>query len=916
MTRRNIPHAWLFGFLLTLLPGLTPLPAHAQPPAVFSAVEAFTTVQPAQQAGASAPASGPTVLRRRLVTIDLAQLATARVTMEEVAEAGEAATSHSVTQAARLAAPPSLSLNLFADAVFPAHVAYVETTRSGGYVLAGHLDGQPLSTFTLVVNGDTVAGTVLTPWDSYQIHTPPAPTGGYEIRQVDLSSLPPEGELPTLPPASERASAPASLPAEEAGANSSGPTIIDIAVFYTPTAKKKWGGTARAETQIDLFVADTNKAFTDSDVNQRIRLVHRGEVEYTETDKYTDWLRLWLPSDGHLDEIHTIRTQVGADLVAFIVEKPGDSCGRGAVNDPFSVMGSGCGSLTFAHELGHNLGLNHDRTSTPNSTTPSPPPATDRPVTECSFGYVNQRVLDEQNPPTSAHWQTIMANGAQCLFWSCPVLLRFSNARQQHNGDRLGIPCLATESTPASARETLNHTAGTVAGWRAKVEAPLFLTTLLNPDRTYTKYVVVPALLLPEASAGDGPLTYSLSPALPAGLSFDATTRTIQGTPTATAVKTTYTYTATDPEDNDTASLTFTLTVVESAQDFCDADDPAVAGYETSLVADCYTLLGLKDTLRGNSTQSLNWDKELDMGGWDGVTVSDSRVTALNLRSKGLAGSLTTALASLTGLTTLDLSYNQLTGTIPDLKNLSSLTTLDVSDNSLSGAIPDLSSLSSLTYLDLSYNQLTGQIPFRAGTSPLTTLTTFYTTSNDTLCLPPALTQWHKGLAEKKKDFLVLCLPNPDLTFIQGVPIPRVTVVFVGGRIRSLGNPPILPAGLSEEVPIDNDKIELSGTPSETQGPTPLSYTITSTLGYTVRFVLTITVEADTAPDLTGKSVGAQTYTQGSAVSVTLPASTTGNRPLTYRLTPALPAGLSFSEDTRLLSGTPHRHSPADELHL
>ena len=52
-------------------------------------------------------------------------------------------------------------------------------------------------------------------------------------------------------------------------------------------------------------------------------------------------------------------------------------------------------------------------------------------------------------------------------------------------------------------------------------------------------------LVLPEASGGTAPLTYSLSPALPAGLAFDAATRTIAGTPQATA-ETAYTYTVTD----------------------------------------------------------------------------------------------------------------------------------------------------------------------------------------------------------------------------------------------------------------------------------------------------------------------------------------------------------------------------------
>ena len=60
-------------------------------------------------------------------------------------------------------------------------------------------------------------------------------------------------------------------------------------------------------------------------------------------------------------------------------------------------------------------------------------------------------------------------------------------------------------------------------------------------------------VVLPAAAGGTPPLTYSLSPTLPAGLAFDPVTRTIAGTPTAAGV-TTYTYTVTDA-NGATASL-------------------------------------------------------------------------------------------------------------------------------------------------------------------------------------------------------------------------------------------------------------------------------------------------------------------------------------------------------------------------
>ena len=62
-------------------------------------------------------------------------------------------------------------------------------------------------------------------------------------------------------------------------------------------------------------------------------------------------------------------------------------------------------------------------------------------------------------------------------------------------------------------------------------------------------------LTLPTASGGVGSFSYSLTPALPAGVS--RSNRVVSGTPTATATVATYTYTATDSEGV-TQTQTFT----------------------------------------------------------------------------------------------------------------------------------------------------------------------------------------------------------------------------------------------------------------------------------------------------------------------------------------------------------------------
>ena len=83
-------------------------------------------------------------------------------------------------------------------------------------------------------------------------------------------------------------------------------------------------------------------------------------------------------------------------------------------------------------------------------------------------------------------------------------------------------------------------------------------------DQEYTQNAEITKLTLPEATGGEAPLTYSLEPDLPTGLSFDATKREITGTPTMAAAKKEYTYTATGANDF-LAELTFMITVTAAS---------------------------------------------------------------------------------------------------------------------------------------------------------------------------------------------------------------------------------------------------------------------------------------------------------------------------------------------------------------
>ncbi len=102
-------------------------------------------------------------------------------------------------------------------------------------------------------------------------------------------------------------------------------------------------------------------------------------------------------------------------------------------------------------------------------------------------------------------------------------------------------------------------------------EMSFFITVLANvapsfgdasvDAQSYLRKQAIESLTLPQATGGDGTLTYSLVPDLPTGLTFDAETRMLSGTPLEAMGETTYTLTATDG-DGDAATLMFTLSVM------------------------------------------------------------------------------------------------------------------------------------------------------------------------------------------------------------------------------------------------------------------------------------------------------------------------------------------------------------------
>ncbi|XP_057841056.2 putative leucine-rich repeat receptor-like serine/threonine-protein kinase At2g24130 isoform X2 [Cryptomeria japonica] len=130
-------------------------------------------------------------------------------------------------------------------------------------------------------------------------------------------------------------------------------------------------------------------------------------------------------------------------------------------------------------------------------------------------------------------------------------------------------------------------------------------------------------------------------------------------------------------------------------------------------------LLALKNSITYDPYNVLSsWDSNTNVCNWTGISCNRlMRVSTIDLESEGLEGHISPFLGNLSYLKSLNVSYNNFHGVIPEIGHkLSNLQELRLAGNQLSGRIPtSLGNCSKLILLDLSLNSLTGTVPLQLG---------------------------------------------------------------------------------------------------------------------------------------------------------------------------------------------------------
>lgn len=163
---------------------------------------------------------------------------------------------------------------------------------------------------------------------------------------------------------------------------STGTTVIDVMIVYTPAAEawalSEEAGGVGIQNVINQSMTIAQEAVDNSNIDLEFRLVHTTKVDYTETvvetedgeeenDSGVDLDKL---TDGDIPGVHEWRDEFNADLVAMFtyVEDTGGIAylGSGSEDDAayaYSItrVQQAANTSTHAHEMGHNMGKDHTR---------------------------------------------------------------------------------------------------------------------------------------------------------------------------------------------------------------------------------------------------------------------------------------------------------------------------------------------------------------------------------------------------------------------------------------------------------------------------------------------------------------------------------------------------------------------------
>jgi len=339
-----------------------------------AAGEEAITEEPEEEEEESAPKLSPEVMRR--IAGSLRNLFNENLTAEQknIAEGASKRTTgtkklRGVTLNSDLLNQNRIRFNFFTNQELIGLITRREEKPSGVKVWKGNVEGQTQNHITLVSKGNITVGNIRT--DEGVIELRYAGSGAYTVRLIDPNLLP--DDLHPAPPVATAVYTPP--PPQQVAPQET--VTVDVMILLTPQAYDALGDDPDAVgAAIDLMIEEANLAYELSNAYIRLRRVHAQSVAgraWNDSGDLEDDLDA-LTSDRTMlgSMAANLRDDVGADITTLLVRDGGGACGIGwqmtaANQDSFadsaySVVDVDCiSNYSYPHELGHNMGLQHDR---------------------------------------------------------------------------------------------------------------------------------------------------------------------------------------------------------------------------------------------------------------------------------------------------------------------------------------------------------------------------------------------------------------------------------------------------------------------------------------------------------------------------------------------------------------------------
>ena len=414
--------------------------------------------------------------------------------------------------------------------------------------------------------------------------------------------------------------------------------------------------------------------------------------------------------------------------------------------------------------------------------------------------------------------------------------------------------------------------------------APSTLTYATNPA-TYTKDLAIQANT--PRSSGGAVASYSITPALPAGLTLSPTTGVITGTPTLPSPQTAYTVKATNAGGSTECYLL--LAVNDLAPTGLSYPSPLVTYTRGEAIAPLMPAISGGAVTRYATSPALPSGLALDAA--TGVVSGTPTVVAAQATYRVTASNSGGSVTSDLTITVKDVPPSVLTYASNPATYVAGTDILPNRPSHAGGAVISYAIAPALP-AGLAMDTLTGVINGRPA-APMAVRDYTVTAQNSggaTLC---TLTLTVNAVAPTN-----LVYADSAPTYTRGVAIPANPPTHSGGEVTDYRISPTLPAGLS----LDPVSGILSGTPSVISPAASFTVTATNSGGATTCQLMIAVREA--GPSALVYATNPTAYTINQPIQPNLP-SHGGGIITAFTVNPALPTGLSLDPVTGVISGTP-----------